>query len=297
MLRLAPLLGLLALALPSPALAYGWPLKPFDEPHPIRGFFDDPRVERTSEELSRAFHFGVDIAAPDGTPVYAVEGGTVDRHRDNVAVTAADGRVFGYWHIDPLVRDRADVRTHQLMGRIRAPWEHVHFAESIDGAYVNPLRRGGLTPYVDDTPPTIEDVLILAGKKPADIAHVTGAVDLVTDAYDAPSLEPPGPWRDTRLTPVLVRWRVLPGPSGDEPWQVAADFRFILLPNALFSLVYAPGTRENRADRPGRYRFYLAQGFDSTRLPNGFYRLEVAVSDTAGNTTTSTLPFRIANGQ
>src|SRR2546425_8401877 len=101
----------LLFAVPAHARAYGWPLKPFDAQHPIRGFFDDPRVELAPEELSRAFHFGVDIAAPNGTPVYAVEGGSVEP-RPRVVVMAADGRVFGYWHIDPVVPDDVEVRTH-----------------------------------------------------------------------------------------------------------------------------------------------------------------------------------------
>ena len=32
-----------ALLVPAGAGAYGWPLKPFDKPHPIRGSFGDPR--------------------------------------------------------------------------------------------------------------------------------------------------------------------------------------------------------------------------------------------------------------
>jgi len=52
---------------------YPWPLKPFDRSHPVRGYFNDPRISGTS----RAFHFGIDISAPNGTPVYAVRRGVV----------------------------------------------------------------------------------------------------------------------------------------------------------------------------------------------------------------------------
>src|SRR6267142_282859 len=54
--------------------AYGWPVKPFDRQHPVRAFLNDPRIGRNGVI---SFHFGIDVAAPDGAPVYAVQGGTV----------------------------------------------------------------------------------------------------------------------------------------------------------------------------------------------------------------------------
>ena len=48
-------------------------LKPFDRAHPVRAYFNDPRISGTS----KAFHFGIDISAPNGTPVYAVAAGKV----------------------------------------------------------------------------------------------------------------------------------------------------------------------------------------------------------------------------
>ena len=46
-------------------MSYGWPVKPFDVQHPVRGFFCDPRI---GAKGSKAFHFGIDVSAPDGTP-------------------------------------------------------------------------------------------------------------------------------------------------------------------------------------------------------------------------------------
>src|SRR5262245_35560893 len=72
------LTSLVALAVPAEAGAYGWPVKPFDRQHPVRGVFGDPRIGETSH----SFHFGVDVSAPDGTPVYATATGTVVRDHD-----------------------------------------------------------------------------------------------------------------------------------------------------------------------------------------------------------------------
>ena len=64
--------ALAALVVPAGAGAYSWPLKPFNRAHPIRGAFGDPRYHLDTEGSLSAFHFGVDIAAADGTRVYAV---------------------------------------------------------------------------------------------------------------------------------------------------------------------------------------------------------------------------------
>src|SRR5690349_19886335 len=71
--------------LPPAAHAYQWPVKPFHVQHPIRGSFGDPRTVFAGPPSADglrgpcvcSFHEGVDISAPDGTPVYPVESGTV----------------------------------------------------------------------------------------------------------------------------------------------------------------------------------------------------------------------------
>jgi murein DD-endopeptidase MepM/ murein hydrolase activator NlpD len=301
------LVAFAALALPAAAgthrrvrhgTSYPWPLKPFDREHPVRGNFDDPRVDFVGDELSSNFHFGIDIAAADGTPVYAVEGGIAAGHRDYVDVLTGSGRDFGYWHVKPAVHNRELVKQGQLLGYVQRGWGHVHFAENLNGVYVNPLRRGALTPYTDTTPPTVEAVAITRAGKAVDPANVSGVVDLTCDAYDVPEIDPPWPWQETRVTPALIRWRIV-GADGQPAtrWKTAVDFRSALLPNGLFNLVYAPGTKQNRAGRPGRYVFYLEEGWSSEKLPNGSYRLVVGAWDTRGNGGYGTLPFTIANEQ
>ena len=99
------------------ACVYAWPLKPFDRPHPVRGYFNDPRISGKS----RAFHFGIDIAAANGTPVYAVRAGVVHLEGRR-SLSVADGDVdFGYWHVIPAVRHLERVRKHQLLGHVQPP--------------------------------------------------------------------------------------------------------------------------------------------------------------------------------
>ena len=274
-------------------MSYCWPLKPFDRPHPVRGYFNDPRISGKS----RAFHFGVDIVARNGQPVYAVEAGTVHREggRSLSVVVPGRGRTFGYWHVIPAVKHHQRVRQHQLLGHVEAPWAHVHFAESGRGGYRNPLRPGGLAPWVDASSPRIVGIHFMRGTKELSPLAVSGAVDVVVEAWDKPPLPIPPPWADVTVAPALVRWRVLRGREVVRPWHAPVDFRKGLLPPSLFRVVFAQGTRQNKPGRPGRYRLYAAHSWSTRLLPNGLYKIQVSVADAQGNRAVASLPFTIAN--
>jgi hypothetical protein len=266
--------GVAALALPALAHAYGWPVRPFDEQHAIRGAFDDPRD-------GRSFHFGVDICAADGTPVYAVAPGTVFRYADAVAVRQADGHEFSYWHVEATVPEHSYVAAGTEIGTVRAGWGHVHFAEWDGHTYVNPLRPGGLEPFADRTTPVVGPVAIDAD---------ADGIDATVEAYDVPPIAPPAPWQDARWTPEVVRWRLLQDGRGLTPWTVATDFSSHLPPGE-FSSVYAPGTEQNAPGRAGRYVFWLARGL---RLEPGTYELQVEADDTRGNVGSASSTFDVA---
>src|SRR6476659_2540860 len=105
-LRLLLALSALALLVPAAASAYGWPIKPFYQQHLIRGYFNDPRLSGDES----GFHFGVDISAPDGTPVYAIEPGRVRVRGQTVSIfPTRGGRLLSYCHIVPAV-----VKTHRV---------------------------------------------------------------------------------------------------------------------------------------------------------------------------------------
>jgi len=272
---------------------YDWPLKPFGRPHPVRGYFNDPRISGESQ----AFHFGIDICAADGTPVYAIDPGTVhlEGGRSLSVVSQGGGRAFGYWHVVPAVRHHQAVKRHQLLGHIEAPWGHLHFAESSRRRYRNPLRPGGLEPWSDPSSPRVAGIHLFRGDKELSPLTVRGSVDVIVEAWDKPPLPIPPPWADSIVTPALLRWRVLQRRRVIRPWHAPVDFRRTLLPASLFPVVYAPGTRQNHPNRPGLYRFYAAHTWDTKHLPNGLYRLEVAVADAQGNRAHAGLPFTVSN--
>jgi hypothetical protein len=298
LLRTALVAAFVALLGTPSAHAYGWPIKPFDKAHAIRGAFDDPRYHLGSEGSLSAFHFGVDIVARDGTRVYAVEPGYVHAHRTDVTVETRTARSFSYWHIRPVVHTGKRVRRHQLLGYVLKGWGHVHFAEAIGGQYRNPLRPRALTPYRDKTPPTVASVALYADDGTAlSAGGVHGFVDVEAEIYDTPQIAPPPPWQFARLTPAIVWWRVTRNGAPLSDWNLSFDFHYALMPASLYGWVYAPGTFQNKGNRPGGYHFWITHDLDTTALGDGRYRVEVLAEDSRGNLGTGGLDFTVANGE
>lgn len=262
---------------------YPWPVEPFDHQHPVRGFFGDPRI---GENGGSSFHDGVDISAPDGTPVHAVAPGRVSIGGAQIVVVVTPTRNFGYWHIVPAVPHGTHVPLHGLLGHVAPGWGHVHLAERTvtpapQGTYWNPLRHGALTPFADFGPPTVSRI------RPDGVLF--GVVRLAAEALDHPPIAPPPPWNTTPVTPALVRWRFLHGSHAVVPWRTAADFRVSFRPHVVggsdtrFDSVYAPGTRQNHPNQPGLFRYWLARQLDTGRFADGAYDVEVEAADVRGN--------------
>jgi peptidase M23-like protein len=266
--------ALAAVALTCPAPAYDWPVRPFERAHPVRGGLNDPRG-------GRSFHFGVDITARDGTPVYAVAPGRA-RVRGNAVTVDSGCRSFAYWHVVPLVQSGRWVRRHQRLGRVQRPYAHVHFAEHDGRGYVDPTRpgRAGLRPYWDRTRPVIERV-----------ARTSGG-GLFVQTHDLPAIRSPRPWRRFRVTPARIGWRLITA-GGRE----VRPFRWAYLghrklADRRYASVFAPGTRENRPGRPGVYRFWLTRRL---AVPAGRYLVRVTVLDRHGNTSRRSVRIVVGN--
>ena len=308
-------LGLLAAA--GSASAYPWPFKPFDKQHPIRGDFGDPRTVYENGILSDpfdgagffSFHQGVDIAAPNGTPIYAIANGTA--HYLGAAtlnLNTGNGVVFQFFHIISVVGEGQHVTTSKtILGYVQPPFGHVHISE-IDGTrVVNPLRKGHLTPYRDRTKPTIRDILI---KNQTGIVQaplgLCGGVEFDADVFDTTPVPVPGAFRGLPVAPAYVAWKLtrLGGPVA-VPWTVVADFRDTLPPNTRFWNVYAKGTYENAprfgreqyGGMPGRYIFSLSASFNTSSVANGVYVLSVRATDIRGNAALAARRLSVLNGK
>jgi hypothetical protein len=263
---------------------YGWPIKPFNSQHPVRAYLNDPR---NGHGDAKSFHFGIDVTAPTGTAVYAVAAGEAFVTRRMAVAVRGAGRTFGYWHVKPVVRNHQLVGMHQLLGYIvdEGSGKHVHFAERDQhGRYLNPLRPGGLGPYVDRTPPRIASVEFIRSGREVDARALTGRVDVVAEIYDATPMRVPAPWSNMPVTPATVGWSLSHGgrPIRAERTIINSDH---MLPGRLYNAIYAPGTTQNWVGAPGHYRFYIARGLRASRLPDGISRLRIDAGDTRGNRT------------
>jgi hypothetical protein len=310
------LVSVCALAAPAAASAYPWPLRPFNKPHPVRANFGDPRTIFDLSLFTNGlqgpgdfqFHNGVDIAAPDGTPVYPVASGTVTLFDGTeIAVKTADGRTFQYFHTVPVVTNGDHVVAKQtVLGYIGRTFGHVHLTEIRGGRVQNPLAKGGLAPYSDRTKPRVASIFMRAEGTlaPVDPLGVCGRVSVVAEAYDHPSMRVPGNFASFPVSPALVTWsmRKVGGPV-IQPELVAFDVRASLPTRGEFWDVYARGTYQNAprfASRqfslmPGRFLFNLNPSFDTRTLPNGVYQVSAAAADVRGNRAVGNQRFTIVN--
>lgn len=312
---LAAATGVAATPLGMPAAAprtatYAWPVRPFEQPHAIRGTYGEPRTwfdgapDRESVYAGRgsfAFHQGVDVVAPDGTPVYAVLSGVVHRGARTVVVDSGRVRV-AYWHIVPSVANGTHaIALRTVLGRVRRSYGHVHLTELDDGVPVDPLSTGHLRPVADDTPPRVSRITLRHGTT-AVLPHlVRGRVDVVAEAHDVGGGA--AEWAGLPVAPARVSWHVESTRDGTRTAeQVVFDARRPLPDNRAFWQTYARGTWQNMPTFAG-HRYWRVEGvflyrlgtLDTRRLHDGSYTVVVSARDAAGNRGVARLTFLVWN--
>jgi murein DD-endopeptidase MepM/ murein hydrolase activator NlpD len=108
-----------------------------------------PRIDPINHR--NAFHSGVDLAAPYGSPVFSTAPGTVSftgvkgEYGRIVEITHAHGIVTRYAHLHRiLVAPGQKVRVHQIVGELgstgRSTGPHVHYEVVVDGVALDPAK-------------------------------------------------------------------------------------------------------------------------------------------------------------
>jgi hypothetical protein len=301
------------------SLSYGWPVKPFDREHPVRGGFGDPRTIFFGSPTERTllhgggvfqFHDGVDISAPDGSPVFPVADGTVVKVTDQMIDVSSGDRSFAYWHITASVGVGARVVTDQtVLGHIIHGCKHVHLSEYAGSVAVNPLARGHLTPYTDTTKPAVSTISFRSSATGGELMPelLRGRVEPIANVHDLPSKPVPGIWHDLPVSPALVEWWIRrPGSNGKivVPVHVAFDVREHLPEARDLWNVYARGSHQNMSVfgahysfmQPGVYEYRLAPGgYDTRTLKDSVYELVVKAVDIRGNSALAVQRFSVHN--
>jgi murein DD-endopeptidase MepM/ murein hydrolase activator NlpD len=305
---------LLFAALPAGASAYPWPIKPFHQQHPIRANFGDPRTRFWNTMLTDGlqgpglfqFHNGIDITAPEGTPVYPVLSGTASLIDPAAVLVRSPGRKFQYFHIHPAVHNgQLVVAQRTVLGTVIHAANHVHLTEIRGRRVWNPLARGGIAPYADRTTPQVDSIFVRPTRSlvPLNATTICGTLSLVAAAHDTPPLPVPGTFAGFPVSPAFVSWSLRPV-DGVAYVRTApvADFRTTLPVVRDFWNVYARGTYQNaprlsnrQFSMPGNFLYNLAPTFDTRSYPNGLYEVRVHVSDMRGNSSDSAQQFRIEN--
>ena len=188
------------------------------------------------------------------------------------------------------------VRLHQLLGFVAPGWGHVHFAESVNGRYENPLRLRALTPFYDRTKPTVGGItLISTHGATVDPQAVRGVVGVEAEIFDTPPLPPPAPWQVARLTPALVWWRLSQGGTPVTTWKLSIDFNRGLLPSGAYNGVYAPRHLPEQGEPAGPLPLLGIQAIDTATLADGVYTIDIVAADTHYNLGEASLDFAVVD--
>ncbi len=262
-------------------LAYNWPISPVNQQHNISGTFGEFR-----HTFSIHYHNGVDIPAPEGTPVYAVLGGEVLWMESGFNGGIRVGR-FAYIHVVP--RSDLQLGDHVNQGEVVGyinEGAHVHFKDGGGASSYpvrNPLMPDALQPFDDPWGTNVYRVAFFSHylDRQMNPDSLWGWVDIVAGALDTTGYGQIAQnngifaiWyevltSDTDSVVVgphqLVRFEYLPSTPVEEvyyiPWSSNQSHNYIVTNSASKSVGY----------------------LNLNRLPGGDYVLAVYATDTREN--------------
>jgi hypothetical protein len=266
--------------------------------------------------------------------VYAIEGGRVQAATPRGVRGLVDLGHFRYEHVEALVELGDPVSPGQPIGWTWFDTWHVHLGEFVFTSgggriLVNPLRPGGkLQPYLDTAPPEIREIRFYTpatprwGRRPANVAklpqagrrldkrRLAGRVDvrvLVDDPQSFIGWFVELPWLAAPHHPFRLAVTVTQVATG----RVVHDrdvFRSERMLETRAGQHFAPGTEQNlpanacmrmrrtvRCDGIYWFRLFPAPYWDTTRLPNGRYRLRIRAWDAVGNLSSATTEVTVRN--
>lgn len=131
-------------------VSYDMPVLPFAYTPPVSGYSSSGfgyRMHPVHNEVR--FHYGTDVAAYTGEPIYAFADGTVttagysDSYGNYIVINHGDGWQSLYAHCSQLlVKYGADVSSGEQIALVGATGvvtgPHLHFELTCDGVYINP---------------------------------------------------------------------------------------------------------------------------------------------------------------
>jgi hypothetical protein len=267
--------------------------------------------------------------------VFAIEGGPVSFASPRGTRGSVRIAHFGYGHIDPVVLTGEIAAPGQHIGWTWDRNWHVHLSEFVfttgEPLVVNPLRPGGkLHPFVDRAAPEIREIRFHApatpdwtrrpntsvarlphGGRRLDRDRLFGRVDVrvrVSDPQTFTGWFEELPWLAAPHHPFRLAVTIRHLPTG-RAVRRREVFRAEQMLGMSAGRHYAPGTEQNlpangcmrfhssvRCDGVYWFRLFPLRYWDTTRLPDGRYLLEVRAWDVAGNRGEAEVAVTIANG-
>ncbi len=307
-------------------LKYQWPVPPLTSSQFLTATFSEYRNTLSSDH----FHNAVDIAEPDGNPVYASIGGQVyskvyDGSNSYVSVITNYGGIWKrmtYLHISPspsLSVGQNVVAGTTVLGTIYSGQGHVHLIErelvnTPDGygVEINNIRpNGGLDPYNDPYPPQIDgntlQFVLNQTTTPIPSDNLSSKVDIIIRVRESNGT---GSSSYTNNGTYILGYRIWDA-SGTtvvyEPHGDGVKYRFDTKPrNSDVNMAFVDNvatlsnpvyilTNGNGAAAINSSGAISDNYLDTDQFEVGDYQLQIFTEDTRGNTANAFFPITITH--